>query len=83
MKMEEVRSEAGTKPVGFWEARNQPRSIEYPFTVIQMEIGRDGKGKGTLSYATKIVARDNVVELENFASAPVMLTQIESRKRTQ
>lgn len=72
---------ATDRPISFWEARNQPRTIDYPFTVIQMEIGRDGKGKGTMSWATKIRARGSVIELENFASAPIMLTEVESRKR--
>lgn len=71
---------ATDRPIGFWEAVHQPRTIQYPFTVIQMQIGADGKGKGTLSYATKIIARKNVVELENFATQPVMLTQITSTK---
>jgi hypothetical protein len=71
---------ATDRPIGFWEARNQPRTIDYPFTVIQMQIDRDGKGKGTLSYATKIMAREKTIELEDFATAPVMLTQIEARK---
>jgi hypothetical protein len=67
---------ATDRPIGFWEAANQPRTIDYPFTVIQMEIGADGKGKGTLSYATKISAHGDTIELENFATAPVMLTNI-------
>ena len=72
---------ATDRPIGFWEARNQPRSIDYPFTVIQMQIGRDGKGQGTMSYATKIRAHDNTIELENIATSPVMLTEIQARKR--
>ena len=53
---------ATDRPIGFWEAANRPRTIDYPFTVIQMEIGKDGKGKGTLSYATKIIpAGDTIV----------------------
>ena len=71
---------ATDRPISFWEARNQPRTIDYPFTVIEMQIGRDGEGKGTLSYATKIIARGNTIELENFASAPIMLTRVEARK---
>jgi len=71
---------ATDRPIGFWEAVHQPRTIQYPFTVIQMQIAQDGKGKGTLSVATKIVARDNVVELENFATQPVMLSEIVSKK---
>jgi len=71
---------ATDRPIGFWEATRQPRTIDYPFTVIQMEFDREGRGKGTLSFATKIVARGNVIELENFASSPVMLTEIEAEK---
>lgn len=71
---------ATDRPIGFWEAVHQPRTIQYPFTVIQMQIGADGKGKGTLSYATKIVTHDNMVELENFATQPVMLTAITAKK---
>jgi hypothetical protein len=71
---------ATDRPIGFWEASHRPRTFDYPFTVIQMEIGRDGQGKGTLSYATKIRAHDNVIELENFASSPIMLTDIRAEK---
>jgi len=71
---------ATDRPIGFWEAAHQPRTIQYPFTVIQMQIDRDGRGKGTLSYATKITVRGDVVELENYATQPVMLTEIQSEK---
>jgi hypothetical protein len=70
---------ATDRPIGFWEATNEPRSIDYPFTVIQMKLNRDGTGTGTMSYATKIVAHDNnVIELEDFASQPIMLNNIKS-----
>jgi hypothetical protein len=71
---------ATDRPIGFWEAANQPRTIDYPFTVVQMEIGADDKGHGTLSYATKIKAYGDTIELENFASAPVMLTNIREER---
>lgn len=71
---------ATDRPISFWEARNQPRTIDYPFTIIQMQIGRDGIGQGTMSIATKIRAYDNTIELENFATSPVMLTKIESSR---
>jgi hypothetical protein len=70
---------ATDRPVSFWEARNQPRISTYPFTVIQMQIGRDGKGRGTLSYATKITAKGNTIELENFGTSPVMLNDIDAK----
>jgi hypothetical protein len=70
---------ATDRPIGFWEQRNQPRSIQYPFTVIQMEIDKNGEGKGTMSYATKVMPRGNLIVLENFDTAPVMLSSIEAR----
>jgi hypothetical protein len=71
---------ATDRPIGFWEAAHQPRTIQYPFTVIQMQIGADGRGKGTLSYATKVTAHGNTIELENFATQPVMLTEVKAEK---
>jgi hypothetical protein len=70
---------ATDRPIGFWEATEHPRSIDYPFTVIQMKLDREGNGSGTLSYATKIVAhKNNVIELEDFATQPIMLNNIHS-----
>ncbi len=70
---------ATDRPISFWEARNQPRSIDYPFTVIQIEIDKNGEGKGTLSYATKVMPRGNLIVLENFATSPIMLRDVQAR----
>ena len=72
---------ATDRPIGFWEATNRPRTFDYPFTVIQMNIGPDGTGSGTMSYATKIVAKGNTIELENFASQPIMLNNIRAKEK--
>ena len=29
-----------------WEARNQPRTIDYPFTLIQLHVDKNGQGEG-------------------------------------
>lgn len=70
---------ATDRPISFWEARNQPRTIDYPFTVIQLEIDKNGEGKGTMSYATKVMPRGNMIVLENFATAPIMLREVRAR----
>jgi hypothetical protein len=70
---------ATDRPMGFWETVNRPRTVDYPFTVIQMQLDKNGEGKGTMSYFTKIIARGNTIELENFATAPVMLNDIRSK----
>jgi hypothetical protein len=71
---------ATDRPMSFWEAANRPRVSDYPFTVIQMQLDKNGEGKGTLSYFTKIIARGNTIELENFTTSPVVLSNIETRK---
>ena len=35
--------------IGFQEARNQPRTIDYPITLIEIRVGKDGKGQGKLA----------------------------------
>lgn len=72
---------ATDRPIGFWEAANRPRTIDYPFTVIQMQLGKDGTGEGRMSIATRIIAHDNVVELENYSTQPVMLKQVRAQPR--
>jgi len=70
--------------IGFWEAANQPRSIEYPFTVIELRMNRDGEGEGKMSLATKIIAdkENNIVTLENYDTQPVLLTNVKREKAT-
>jgi hypothetical protein len=67
--------------IGFAEARNQPRTIDYPFTLIEMRLNKDNKGEGKMAVATKIaLSRDKQhIELENYGTEPVRLTSIEKR----
>jgi hypothetical protein len=63
-----------------WEARNRPRTIDYPFTLIQLQLDREDHGIGKLSIATKITAKGDTIELENFSSEPVRLTEVKKEK---
>jgi hypothetical protein len=63
--------------IGAWEAVNRPRTIDYPFMLIQLQVDKDGTGVGKASIYTKITqTKDGTIELENFADQPVMLTQV-------
>ena len=64
--------------ISFWEATNRPRTIDYPFTVIEMRINRDGVGEGKMSLATKITPSNDKkqIELENYGTQPVLLQNI-------
>lgn len=64
--------------IGFWEARNRPRTIDYPFTVIEMHVDKDGEGEGKLSLATKVTynKKTNTIELEDYGTQPVQLRSV-------
>ena len=64
--------------IGFEEARTQPRTIDYPFTLIQIQVNKNGEGEGKMAVATKIDFNKskNTVELENYSSEPVRLQNL-------
>jgi hypothetical protein len=64
--------------INFWEAANQPRSIDYPFTFIDIRLNRDGEGEGKMSLATKVIynKKDDMISLENFETSPVLITNV-------
>jgi hypothetical protein len=72
---------ATDRPINFWEAANQPRSIDYPFTFIQMQLNKSGEGKGWLSVATKVIATNDgrFVQLETYDAPPVQLNDVKCR----
>jgi hypothetical protein len=69
---------ATDRRIGFLEARNSGRSMDYPFTLIEMRFDKKGNGTGKLAAAVKITynKEKKTLELENWASEPVRLTQI-------
>ena len=64
--------------IGFHEARNQPRTIDYPITLMEIRVDKDGNGEGKLAIATKISfdKKKNQLELENYSSEPVRLNNV-------
>ena len=71
------------RPINFWEARNQPRTIDYPFTIIEMRLDAKGQGEGRMAAGTKISkSKDGkTIELENYGISPVALNEIKLQKR--
>jgi hypothetical protein len=72
---------ATDRPIGFREAANQPRSMDYPFTVVEMQFDKDDKGVGKILPGTKIfIDKDNNLVLENYAQQPVRFNEIKKVK---
>jgi hypothetical protein len=74
----EIITLATDRYIGFWEAANRPRTVDYPFTVVEIRMGKDGEGEGKMSLATKITGskEGKMITLENYQSQPVLLTKV-------
>jgi hypothetical protein len=72
---------ATDRPISVWEAINRPRTIDYPFTFIELRVNNAGQGEGKLSLATRVIASEDgrFVHLENWDTQPVALTEVRRR----
>jgi hypothetical protein len=73
---------ATDRPIGFWEARNQPRTIDYPFTIVEMRLNKEDKGEGKILAGTKIYVdqKTKQIVLENYGQQPVRFNEIHKLK---
>jgi hypothetical protein len=68
--------------LGFGELRRGARSVNYPFTYIELWVEDDGDVEGTLFPAARVRSRgNNTIEVENFGAYPARLTNIKQRRR--
>jgi hypothetical protein len=73
---------ATDRPMNFYELWNRPRSVDYQYTLAEIRLGPDGRGRGTLVPAARIEYDDitNTIEVENFEQQPVRLTEVRVEK---
>ena len=71
---------ATDRPMSFAEVWNQPQYSDYPFTLINFELGPELKGKGTMILAAQISADETgrFVHVENYGSTPVQLNDLQA-----
>jgi hypothetical protein len=67
---------ATDKPVSVFSAGTGRYVTDFPFTLIEMRMGDDGKGEGKLLAATSISVENNRLELQQYGAQPVQLTTI-------
>jgi hypothetical protein len=69
---------ATDRPMSITEVWNQPQYSDYPFTLINLELGADLKGKGTMILAARITGEETgrFVHVENYGSQPVQLNDL-------
>jgi hypothetical protein len=69
------------RPMPLWELREQPRSVDYPFTVLEIHVDKENRGEGKLLADTRLFIdpRSNDLVLEHYDLQPVRLTQVRPR----
>lgn len=69
------------RPIGFAEARNNSRSMDYPFTMVEFRFNAAGVGEGKMSTGTQIVkSKDGThLELEMWGNTPTRFTEVKSK----
>ena len=68
--------------LGFSELRYGARSLDYPFTYLEMYLDDNGKGEGSLIPAARVrYKKGNTIEVENFGIYPARLTNITTQRR--
>lgn len=73
---------ATDRRMSFWELANRERSVDYPFTVIEIHLDKSGKGEGRMSIATRVTAGgDGNIHLENYSIEPVRLQNVQVRTK--
>jgi hypothetical protein len=66
--------------IGVFEARRGTRSLDYPYTYVELFVDEKGKGDGGLIPAAKVRAvGDKTIEVENFGIYPARLTNVKRR----
>ena len=72
---------ATDRPIGFWEARNMNRTMDYPFTLVEVRLDKSNHGEGKILAGTRIYVDENRhLVLENYGQQPVRFNQIRSLK---
>jgi hypothetical protein len=69
--------------MSFWELRNQPRTVDYPFTFLEIRFPKEGKGEGRMALANQIRLdkKKNVIELEQYSAGDIRLNEVTVEKR--
>src|SRR5262245_45012695 len=68
--------------LGFGELRRGARSVDYPFTYIELYVEEDGDVEGSLFPAARVRFKgEKTIEVENFGIYPARLVNIKRRKK--
>jgi hypothetical protein len=67
------------RPIQFFEVWNSARSLDYPFTYIELDLGPDGKGEGKFIPAAKVRISGSTLDVESFGIQPARLLNVQAK----
>jgi hypothetical protein len=72
---------ATDRPIGFREAVVQPRTMDYPFTIVEFRLNKENEGEGKILAGTRLLIDKNKnLVLENYGQQPVRFNEIRKIK---
>lgn len=70
------------RPVGFLEASQRPRSLDYPFLVIELRVDASGVGEGQIMYPAAVgFERANQITIEELLDRSIQLTKVRQQQK--
>ena len=69
---------ATDRPIGMWEAVQNPRTMDYTFTFIELRLDENNEGEGSFAIGVELKydKEKNTLVVENLSSEPVRLTTV-------
>ena len=69
------------RPVGFRESVTRTRTMDYPFTIIEVRLDKDDRGEGKILAGTRLlIDKNNQLVLENYGQQPIRFNEIHKQK---
>jgi len=68
------------RPIGFREAANSNRSMDYPFTVLEIRLNAKDEGEGKIFGGSKIYVENGELVVENWGTQPTRFNNIKRQK---
>jgi hypothetical protein len=68
------------RPIGFREARNSSRSMDYPFSILEIRLNAKDEGEGKIFGGSKVYVEKGELVVENWGTQPTRFNQIHKQK---
>lgn len=67
------------RPISFRESVSNARTLDYPFSYIEMTLDNNGKGEGRFFAAAQVTMTAGTVDIESYSPQPLRLLGVQKR----